>query len=70
MNEFGEATHCCTVVSGQVLSTSLVFTSILMILSRVMPNRQGTSFSYVMCVMVGAFVGTWECVGVRMRTVK
>ena len=67
MNEFGEAVHRCMVVSDQVFNTSLVFTSILMMLSRVMPNRRGTSllrprnFSCVMCVMVGAFVDRGVC---------
>ena len=64
VNEFGEAAHRRMVVSGQVLSTSLVSTSILMMLSLVTPSRRGTTllrariFSYVMCVMVGGFVGT------------
>lgn len=43
VNEFGEAAHLLTVVRGQVFSTSLVFSSTLMIDSRVIPRRRGTS---------------------------
>ena len=42
-NEVGVAAHPLTVVKGHVLSTSLVFSSTLMIDSRVTPRRRGTS---------------------------
>jgi len=43
VKELGEAAHLLTVVRGQVFSTSLVFSSTLMMDSLVMPRRRGTS---------------------------
>ncbi len=43
MKELGEAAQRRTVVRGHVLSTSLVFSSTLMMDSLVIPRRRGTS---------------------------